>query len=140
MTTRSKLSSVSKFLENKIHEVSLGIEYSTRFQKALTDDDSKATKHERNVELKRAERKQREATRELVTLKWQKKLSEDDIVEGQGHNLLEAAYAIKMLNRDRIPRPLNKTERNRAIDTQEAFRKDVKGFYEVTGYSEITAD
>lgn len=127
-------------MENKIPGVSLEIEYSTGFQKALTDDESKDTKHERNIELKRAEPKQRDATRELATLKRPKKPIEDDIVEGQGHNLLEAAYAITILNRDRIPRTLNKTQRNRAIHTQEVFRKDVENFYEVIGYSEITAD
>lgn len=107
MTTRSESSSISEFLENKIHEVSLDIEYSTRFRKALTDDESEATKHERNIELKRAEHQHREATRELVTLKRQKKLIENDIIEGQGHDSLEAAYTVAMLNRDRIPRPLN---------------------------------
>lgn len=140
MTTRSESSSVSEFLENKIHEVSLDIEYSTRFRKALTDDESEATKHERNIELKRAEHQHREATRELVTLKRQKKLIEDDIIEGQGHDSLEAAYAIAMLNMDRIPRPLNKQERNRANHSQEAFRKDVGNFYEVIWHSKITAD
>lgn len=142
MTTRSESSSVSEFLENKIHEVSLDIEYSTRFRKALTDDESEATKHERNIELKRAEHQHREATRELVTLKRQKKLIEDDIIEGQGHDLLEDAYAIAMLNRDGIPRTrtLNKKERNRANHTQEAFRKDVGNFYEVIWHSKITAD
>ena len=140
LTTRSESSSVSEFLENKIHEVSLDIEYSTRFRKALRDDESEATKHERKIELKRAEREEREATRELVTLKRQKKLIEDDMAEGQGHDSLEAAYALAMLNRDRIPRPLSKKERNRATHTQETFRKDVRSFYEVVRYGKTKAD
>lgn len=54
MTTRSESSSVSEFLENKIPEISLDIECSIRFLKALTDDKSKVTKPERNIKLKRA--------------------------------------------------------------------------------------
>ena len=140
MTTRAESSSVSEFLETKIHEVSLDIEYSTRFRKAIRDDESEATKHERKIELKRAERKEREATRELVTLKRQKKLIEDDMAEGQGHDSIEAAYALAMLNRDRVPRPLIKKERNRATHTQETFHKDVRSFYEVVRYGKTKGD
>lgn len=70
MTTRSESLSVSKLIfKNKTHEVSLDIKYSTRFRKALTDDESEATKYKQNIELNRAEREQRAATREFVTLK-----------------------------------------------------------------------
>lgn len=141
MTTRSVSSSVSEFLENKINEVFLDIEYSTRFRKALIDDiESGASQHERNSELKRAEHEEREATRELVTLKRQRKLIEDDVAEAQGHDSLETAYALAMLNRDRIPRPPTKAKKNCATHTQETFRKDVGNFYEVVEYGKTKAD
>lgn len=99
MTTKLVSLSVSEFLEKKIHEVYLDIEYSSRFRKVLIDDnESGATEYERNTELKRAEREDRESTRELVTLKRQRKLIEEVITEGQGHDSLETAYALAMLN------------------------------------------
>lgn len=45
-----------------------------------------------------------------------------------------------MLNRDRIPRPLNKKERNRATHAQKTFRKDVGTFYEVVQYGKTKRD
>ena len=92
MTTRSVSSSVSEFLENKIHEVYLDIEYSTRFRKALTNDnESGATKHERNTALKRAEREERGRTREHARVSYfeaaeETNMIEEDIAEGQGHD------------------------------------------------------
>lgn len=52
----------------------------------------------------------------------------DDIAEGQGHDTLETAHALAILNRNRIPWPLSKAKKNRETHIQKIFRKKRRTF------------
>ena len=85
LTTNPVSRPVREFLARKYNKYLWVIEYQIMFRKALKDDKkSGGTEHERNNELKRDERDERESTQELITFERQKKSIEDDIAEGQG--------------------------------------------------------
>lgn len=122
--TVSASSGVSEFLDYKIKDVELDIDYAERSKKGVVEAYEKKSleKEEFFKALETIKEEGQKKKKGYVTLKRQRKLIEDDIEEGTESDL-EQAYASAMVNRVRIPEQLTQSKRNIKKRTQDDFRQ-----------------
>lgn len=140
MSTRSASSTVSEFLDAKLHEFVLDHEYINHYRKALKHAYEVKIISEKDWNRMRNEIKKNETKekKEYVTLKRQRKLIEDNLEEFSVQNTFEQPYANAMLNRVKLPRQLNSKERSLKRHTQENFKHELAKYYEAETTIEST--
>lgn len=126
----STSSDVSEFLDFKIKDAKLDMDYTERYKRGLVEAYERDTIEEEDLtealhDIKQDDMKIR---REYVALKRQRKLIQGDIKEGDQSNL-EKAYALAMLNRVKIPPQLSQSARNPKKPTQDDFRQALESYY-----------
>lgn len=138
----SASSGVSEFLDYKIKDAELDIDYAEKCKKGVVEayERKSLEKEELFKALESIKEEGQKKKKEYVTLKRQRKLIEDDIEEGAESDL-EKAYASAMMNRVRIPEQLTQSKRNFKMRTQNDFRQALETYYgvvrkEVDGESE----
>ena len=126
----SASSNVSEFLEYKIENVELDMDYIQMYKRGLEEASKREAIEEEDLSEALTSVKQEtiEKRREWVTLKKQKRLIKDDIEEGDKSNL-EKAYASAMLYRVKIPPQLCKAGQNQKKHAQEDFRNALESYY-----------
>lgn len=126
----SASSDVSEFLEYKIKEVELDIDYTEMCKKGLEEASKRETIEEGDLSeaLQTINHDRLEKKREYVALKRQKRLIQDDIEEG-GQSNLEKAYASAMLHRVKMPPQLGKSGQNQKKHAQENFTEALEAYY-----------
>lgn len=130
MSARSNSSTISEFIEQKIHEHKLNIDYTEQCRQGL-----RKAFEEKNLSL--SEWKQlreglqdqdKDDKSQYVTLKRQRLMIEDDIQDSSHNKSLEGAYAVAMVNRVKIRR---KKEDVSPKTVQRRFRNGILNFYDV---------
>ncbi len=89
------------------------------------------TKEEGQEEIAKIERETMNQKREYVTLKRQRRLIEEDMLEETPLKKADEAYSISIGRRIRIATALSKRERNLKKHIQDSFRAEVEKYYGV---------
>ena len=112
-STVSASSDVSDFLDYKIKDAALDIDYTEKYKQGVVEAcyNKKITKDELSAALKEIKKDGEKKKKEYVAIKRQRKLIQDDMEESRTKDL-EKAYAAAMTNRVRIPPQLNKVAHN----------------------------
>jgi leucyl aminopeptidase len=131
MSTRSNSSTISEFLDAKVREFELDIEYTSHYRTVLRKAYEKKKISEKNWNRMRKtiSKKEKKHKKEYVTLKRQRKLIEEDMEDANIHQTTQRAYAISMVNRVKISPQISSKERTAKKHIQEGFRRDVINYY-----------
>ena len=116
-----------------MREVELNIEYTARYRAVLRQayQEEKLTRDDWKRLREQLSSDDQSSKGEFVTLKRQRKLLEEDIMEADIHKTVESAYAKAMLNRIKLPKQISAKERNCKKHIQEKFRHGLEEYYEV---------
>lgn len=134
MSTRSTSLNISDFLNQKVQEVELNSEYTTRYRAVFREayKENRLAKDDWNKLREKLKMENQSSKSEFVTSKRQRKMIENDMAEANIHKTVENAYTKMMLNRIKLSK-----ERNFKKHTQEKSRLELEKYYEVARVKHI---
>lgn len=131
-STVSTSSTASEFLDQKIRDMETDIDFTQVYRDGLVEtfDTKLLGSEELTKALEEVNGDDKKRRKEWVTLKRQRRHTEEDILD-QGKENVETAYGIAIRNWFQIPSQLSNSERNRKNHAQQDFRKGVEDYYHV---------
>lgn len=132
ISARSASSTVSDFIDRKLHEFELDIDYTTQYRRGLKSAYDAETLPQKDWDRMREEINVQESAnkKEYLTIRRQRKILEDDMTELGFQETLESAYTKIMINRVKLLRRIIGNGKKLQWLVQDNFRHRMIKYYQ----------